>query len=63
MALSQQMSLRLSQTHRELIRGKLESLRRDSKEPEKVTEADAARALIEEAGSRTASQREAGANE
>lgn len=42
MALSQQMSLRLSDRHRELIRV--------SDEPEKVTEADAARALIEEAG-------------
>lgn len=52
MALSQQMSLRLSDRHRELIRGKLEELRRGSDEPEKVTEADAARALIEEAGSR-----------
>ena len=50
MALSQQMSLRLSGRHRELIRGKLEELRRVSDEPEKVTEADAARALIEEAG-------------
>lgn len=52
MALSQQMSLRLSDRHRELIRGKLEELRRVSDEPEKVTEADAARALIEEAGGR-----------
>ena len=50
MALSQQMSLRLSDLHRGLIRGKLETLRRESPEPEKVTEADAARALIEEAG-------------
>jgi len=50
MALSQQMSLRLSDRHRELIRGKLESLRRESPDPEKVTEADAVRALIEEAG-------------
>ena len=50
MALSQQMSLRLSDRHRELIRDKLEELRRGSDEPEKVTEADAARALIEEAG-------------
>jgi hypothetical protein len=50
MALSQQMSLRLSDRHRELIRGKLEELRQVSDKPEKVTEADAARALIEEAG-------------
>ncbi len=50
MALSQQMSLRLSDLHRGLIRGRLETLRRESTEPEKVTEAYAARALIEEAG-------------
>lgn len=49
MALSQQMSLRLSDQHRELIRDKLEELRRLSDEPAKVTEADAVRALIEEA--------------
>jgi len=44
------MSLRLSDRHRELIRSKLEELKSQSQDPEKVTEADAARALIEEAG-------------
>lgn len=50
-ALCQQMSLRLSDRHRELIRRKLEELRASSQDSERVTEADAARALIEEAGS------------
>ncbi|MCK9468868.1 hypothetical protein P9A44_gp70 [Xanthomonas phage vB_Xar_IVIA-DoCa5] len=49
-ALCRQMSLRLSDRHRELIRSKLEELKSQSQDPEKVTEADAARALIEEAG-------------
>jgi hypothetical protein len=49
-SLCQQMSLRLSSHHKELIRSKLDELRKVSKDPERVTEADAARALIEEAG-------------
>lgn len=48
-ALSQQMSLRVSEDHRRILREKLEELRARSQEPEKVTEADAARAIIEEA--------------
>ena len=63
MALSQQMSLRLSDAHRDLIRGMLESLRRESPDPEKVTEADAVRALIEEAGRQPVSLQEAGVRE
>ena len=63
MALSQQMSLRLSDAHRDLIREKLESLRRQSADPEKVTEADAVRALIEEAGRKPDAAQEAGVRE
>lgn len=48
-ALSQQMSLRVSEDHRRILREKLEELRARSQEPDKVTEADAARAIIEEA--------------
>lgn len=49
-SLRQQMSLRLSDRHRELIRSKLEELRLLSDGTKQPTEADAARALIEEAG-------------
>ncbi|USN14455.1 hypothetical protein DONNERLITTCHEN_00540 [Janthinobacterium phage vB_JliS-Donnerlittchen] len=49
MALCQQMSLRLSDEQRDFIRLKMEQLRRDSDSPEKVTEAEAARHIIEEA--------------
>ena len=51
MALSQQMSLRVSEDHRRILRQKLEELRANSQDPDKVTEADAARAIIEEAAS------------
>lgn len=49
MALCQQMSLRLSDEQRDFIRLKMEQLRRDSDSPERVTEAEAARHIIEEA--------------
>ncbi len=54
MALSQQMSLRVSEDHRRILRQKLEELRARSQDPEKVTEADAARAIIEEAAAKRA---------
>lgn len=47
-ALSQQISLRISDEHRARIRAKLEELRRASDDPDSVTEADAARALLAE---------------
>lgn len=53
-ALSQQMSLRVSEDHRRILREKLEELRARSPEPDKVTEADAARAIIEEAAAKRA---------
>lgn len=56
-ALSQQMSLRVSEDHRRILREKLEELRAKSQEPDKVTEADAARAIIEEAAARRAEVR------
>ncbi|URA07053.1 hypothetical protein P9A47_gp85 [Xanthomonas phage Elanor] len=43
------MSLRVSEEHRNILRRKLEEMRATSPEPERVTEADAARAIIEEA--------------
>ncbi|UIS24805.1 hypothetical protein P9A53_gp76 [Xanthomonas phage vB_Xar_IVIA-DoCa6] len=52
MSLNQQMSLRVSEDHRRILRGKLEEMRARSPEPEKVTEADAARAIIEEAAAK-----------
>lgn len=45
------MSLRVSEDHRRILRQKLEELRASSQDPDKVTEADAARAIIEEAAS------------
>ncbi|ATS92268.1 hypothetical protein P9A54_gp77 [Xanthomonas phage vB_Xar_IVIA-DoCa10] len=56
MSLNQQMSLRVSEDHRRILRGKLEEMRAHSPEPEKVTEADAARAIIEEAAARKVTQ-------
>lgn len=47
--LSQQVSLRLSEGQRRAIREKLEEMRRGHPAPEKVTEADAHRALLDEA--------------
>lgn len=52
--LTQQVSLRVSEDHRRILRQKLEELRARSAEPERVTEADAARAIIEEAATREA---------
>lgn len=47
--LRHQVSLRLSEYQRKLIREKLEEMRRGHPEPEKLTEADAHRALLEAA--------------
>ncbi len=47
--LSQQVSLRISEAQRRAIRDKLEEMRRDHPRPETVTEADAHRALLDEA--------------
>lgn len=52
--LSQQVSLRLSEAQRTAIREKLEEMRRDHPRPETVTEADAHRALLDEAAARKA---------
>jgi hypothetical protein len=46
MAMSQQMSLRVPEEVRGLIRERLAELRRGSDRPERLTEADAARSLI-----------------
>lgn len=48
----QQMSLRLSDELRAIIRTKLDELKSNSPNPKSVSEADAARALIAEAGKR-----------
>lgn len=55
--LTQQVSLRVSEDHRRILREKLEQLRASSPQPERVTEADAARAIIEEAAARKAEAR------
>lgn len=55
--LTQQVSLRVSEDHRRILREKLEELRAKSREPDKVTEADAARAIIEEAAAKRAEVR------
>lgn len=51
MALSQQLSLRLSPQHRQMVRDKMEELRNMSPTPIRVTEADAIRTIIEQASS------------
>lgn len=56
-ALTQQVSLRVSEDHRRILREKLEELRARSAEPDRVTEADAARAIIEEAAAKRAEVR------
>jgi len=48
MAMSHQLSLRVPGELRETIRARLEEMRRAATRPEELTEADAARALIEE---------------
>lgn len=52
MQLCQQLSLRLSDELRAIIRTKLDEMRRSSPNPARVTEADAARAIIADAGNR-----------
>lgn len=52
--LTQQVSLRVSEEHRSILRRKLEEMRRESRDPDRVTEADAARAIIEEAAAKKA---------
>ena len=47
--LSQQVSLRLSDQQRAAIRAKLREMRRGHPNPQSVTEADAHRALLDEA--------------
>lgn len=56
--LRHQVSLRLSEHQRKLIREKLEEMRRDHPRPETVTEADAHRALLDEAAARKAEAEE-----
>lgn len=55
--LTQQVSLRVSEEHRSILRRKLEELRASSPQPDRVTEADAARAIIEEADAKKAEAR------
>jgi hypothetical protein len=55
--LTQQVSLRVSEDHRRILRDKLQELRRTAPEPDRVTEADAARAIIEEAAAKKAEAR------
>lgn len=52
--LTQQVSLRVSEEHRSILRRKLEEMRQQSRDPDRVTEADAVRAIIEEAAARKA---------
>lgn len=56
MSLNQQMSLRVSEDHREVVRSKLEEMRRQAPDPDKVSEADAVRKIIEEAAARKVAQ-------
>jgi len=49
MSLCHQVSLRLSDKHKQAIRSKLAELKQSSQDPDSVTEADAHRALLEDA--------------
>lgn len=49
MSLCHQVSLRLSDEHKRAIRSKLAELKQTSPDPDSVTEADAHRALLDEA--------------